>query len=134
MVSFSANIPDMHTLMKNKKSRSRRKYPRFEKCLKFELKTDGDLITAETLNLSLNGALCGMDREIPVMTRLNIVIELPGGDVQCNGVVVRSEETGTPGVFHTAIFFDDIEDSESGKLLKFIDPQSVNAMYRQDCN
>ncbi len=114
--------------MENKKSNADyRKYPRIRRRFKFQLKMDDGIIPAETIDLSYNGALCSMDRQIPAMTRLNIVIELRDGDnleyVQCNGVVIRSDEVqsdaGPSGIFQTAIFFDDIAFSELRKLTKF---------------
>jgi hypothetical protein len=76
--------------------------PRFPLHLPVELKSQGDACPAETQNISANGVLFAMDRDVPVGSLVDFTILLPGKvvgartDVQidCHGRVVRSFEDG----------------------------------------
>jgi hypothetical protein len=81
--------------------------PRFPLHLPVELKADGGGYPAETQNISANGVLFAMDRDVPVGSFVDFTILLPGevvgsrNDVQidCHGRVVRSfEDNGRRGV------------------------------------
>ncbi|MFZ1011258.1 MAG: PilZ domain-containing protein [Candidatus Sulfotelmatobacter sp.] len=81
--------------------------PRFPLHLPVELKSQGEACTAETQNISANGVLFAMDRDVPVGSIVDFTILLPGDvvgsrcDVQidCHGRVVRSfEDKGRRGV------------------------------------
>lgn len=48
-------------------------------------------------NISCSGVLCRAVQDVPIMTRLRLVFDLPGPDprrLECEGVVVRREEGG----------------------------------------
>ena len=81
--------------------------PRFPLHLPVELKSQGEACTAETQNISANGVLFAMDRDVPVGSIVDFTILLPGDvvgsrcDIQidCHGRVVRSfEDRGRRGV------------------------------------
>ncbi len=81
--------------------------PRFPLHLPVELKSSGGDCVAETQNISANGVLFAMDRDVPVGSLVDFTILLPGQvvgsrcDVQidCHGRVVRSfEDNGRRGV------------------------------------
>ena len=81
--------------------------PRFPLHLPVELKSKGDACAAETQNISANGVLFAMDRDVPVGSMVDFTILLPAEvvgsrcDVQidCHGRVVRSfEDKGRRGV------------------------------------
>lgn len=81
--------------------------PRFPLHLPVELKSQGEACSAETQNISANGVLFAMDRDVPVGSIVDFTILLPGEvvgcrrDVQidCHGRVVRSfEDQGRRGV------------------------------------
>lgn len=81
--------------------------PRFPLHLPVELKSNGGGYQAETQNISANGVLFAMDRDVPVGSCVDFTILLPGevvgsrSDVQidCHGRVVRSfEDNGRRGV------------------------------------
>jgi hypothetical protein len=66
------------------------------------------------------------------MTSLKIALALPYGDqgnefdyVECNGVAVRVEEvlseTNVDSVYNTAIYFNEIEESEKEKIADFFE-------------
>ncbi|MFZ0418563.1 MAG: PilZ domain-containing protein [Candidatus Sulfotelmatobacter sp.] len=81
--------------------------PRFPLHLPVELKSQSGACSAETQNISANGVLFAMDRDVPVGSMVDFTILLPGdvvgspSDVQidCHGRVVRSfEDKGRRGV------------------------------------
>ena len=82
--------------------------PRFPLHLPVELKSQsGGAYSAETQNISANGVLFAMDRDVPVGSLVDFTILLPGDvvgsrcDIQidCHGRVVRSfEDKGRRGV------------------------------------
>ena len=81
--------------------------PRFPLHLPVELKSQGQACAAETQNISANGVLFAMDRDVPVGSVVDFTILLPGDvvgshcDIQidCHGRVVRSfEDKGRRGV------------------------------------
>jgi hypothetical protein len=81
--------------------------PRFPLHLAVELKSQSGACAAETQNISSNGVLFAMDRDVPVGSVVDFTILLPGDvlgsrrDVQidCHGRVVRSfEDQGRRGV------------------------------------
>lgn len=81
--------------------------PRFPLHLAASIKTQGSAYSAETENISANGVLFAMDKDVPVGSMVDFTIMLPGEvvgtgrDVQvdCRGRVVRSfEDRGRRGV------------------------------------
>jgi hypothetical protein len=81
--------------------------PRFPLHLPVELKSTSGACSAETQNISANGVLFAMDRDVPVGSLVDFTILLPGdvvgsrSDIQidCHGRVVRSfEDKGRRGV------------------------------------
>jgi len=81
--------------------------PRFPLHLSASVKSQGSAYSAETENISANGVLFAMDKDVPVGSMVDFTILLPGDvvgakkDVQidCRGRVVRSfEDRGRRGV------------------------------------
>jgi hypothetical protein len=81
--------------------------PRFPLHLSASVKSQGSAYLAETENISANGVLLAMDRDVPVGSMVDFTILLPAEvvgarrDVQidCRGRVVRSfEDRGRRGV------------------------------------
>jgi len=119
-------------VLREKINRERRRHPRVDERLEFKLKAeDFDLVT-ETINLSCLGAYCQLNRHIPLMTTLKIALALPHGDqenefdyLECSGVVVRVEEvlseSNMDSVYNTAIYFNEIEESEKEKIASFFE-------------
>ncbi len=121
--------------MKNKKEyEEKRKHPRSKKSIDFKIETDDSTIATESIDLSCIGAYCQVDKYVPPMTNLKIVIALPCEDqedkveyVECNGVVVRVESvlSNNGGNTHNiAIFFNEIEESEKEKIANFLEKHS----------
>jgi len=81
--------------------------PRFPLHLVASVKTDGSSYAAETENISANGVLFAMDKDVPVGSIVDFTLRPPaevigaGQDVQidCRGRVVRSfDDRGRRGV------------------------------------
>jgi hypothetical protein len=81
--------------------------PRFPLHLPVELKSASGEYVAETQNISANGVLFAMDRDVPVGSLVDFTILLPGEivgsqnnvQIDCHGRVVRSfEDKGRRGV------------------------------------
>lgn len=109
-----------------------RRYPRLDERLQLRLRAENFDVVAKTINLSCLGAYCQLNKHIPLMTSLKIAFALPYGDqennfdyVECNGVVVRVEEvlseSNVDSVFNTAIYFNEIEESEKEKIANFFE-------------
>jgi len=119
-------------VLRNKINREHRRHPRIDERLRFKVRAEDFDAVTETINLSCLGAYCQLNKHIPLLTNLKIALALPYGDqgnefdyVECNGVVVRIEEIlseanlGT--VYNTAIYFNEIEESEKKKIADFFE-------------
>jgi hypothetical protein len=80
---------------------------RFPLHLPVEMRSPSGACSAETQNISANGALFAMDRDVPVGSIVDFTILLPGDvvgskcavQIDCHGRVVRSfEDKGRRGV------------------------------------
>jgi hypothetical protein len=109
-----------------------RRYPRLDERLQLRLRAENFDVVAKTINLSCLGAYCQLNKHIPLMTSLKIAFTLSYDDqengfdyVECNGVVVRVEEvlseSNMDSVFNTAIYFNEIEESEKEKIANFFE-------------
>ena len=103
----------------------RRRYPRIETRIPMNLVADKRNVSAETVNLSMSGVCCRVNRPIAMMTSLEIVLMLPDEGapddvmyVECEGIVVRDEKTENG--HHISIFFNDIKRDEIRKLAAYI--------------
>jgi PilZ domain-containing protein len=81
--------------------------PRFPLHLPVELQSQNGAYAAETQNISANGVLFAIDRDVPVGSIVDFTILLPGEvvgsrfnvQIDCHGRVVRSfEDKGRRGV------------------------------------
>jgi hypothetical protein len=81
--------------------------PRFPLHLSASVKAQGSAYTAETENISANGVLFAMDKDVPVGSMVDFTILLPADilgarrnvQIDCRGRVVRSfEDRGRRGV------------------------------------
>lgn len=70
----------------------------------------------KTVNLSSHGAMCEIEGDIPLMTRVKIAVKLPKKQIRLKGVVVRRERDELTGKTEIAVFFSDIK-PEDQKLL-----------------
>lgn len=98
----------------------RRKYPRVQdEGLSLKLKTDDFHTVTHTLNISASGLYCKVEHEIPLMTRVGLILMIPDPSmgmksvrsVEVNGVVVREHPViinGEVKHYDVAIFFEDL--------------------------
>ena len=112
--------------MKSLKS-ERRLHPRIEHSLPVKIAANGYDFTTTTQNISCLGAFCHIDKYIPPFTKVGIRLNLPVAtrsgrkdySVECNGVVVRSQDDPEKG-FNIAIFFNHIKNNQSKVIAKYI--------------
>lgn len=115
-------------------SKERRLHPRVERKLPFKIKANGYDFATSTQNISCVGAYCHVSKYIPPFTKIAIKIAMPAGksktyDVECKGVIVRTEDEKTGG-FNIAIFFNEIKDSQRQKISRYISqflPEHIHA-------
>jgi len=108
----------------------RRRYPRIETSIPMNLMADKRNVSAETINLSMSGVYCRVNRPVEIMTSLEIILMLPDEGapddvmyVECEGIVVRDEKM--ENCHHLSIFFNEIERNEKRKLATYIASHSL---------
>ena len=113
-------------MIKNIKT-EKRKYPRIEHELPINVVANGyDFITS-TQNVSCLGAYCRVNKYMPPFTKVLVRLTLPvisdnsskNHNVECKGVVVRTEDENTGG-FNIAIFFNAINLEQRKKISQYI--------------
>lgn len=105
----------------------RRRSVRISEPLLFKIGLEGYDIHAITINLSSHGTMCVIDRDIPMMSQVNVGLELPSGKkphnrrlLRMKGVVVRKHKDPRTGRFLIAIYFSDIKPDDQKRLESFI--------------
>lgn len=108
------------------KSRERRLHPRLDQKLPVDLAVNGYDFSTTTRNISCVGAYCHLDKYMPPFTKISVKLSLPdkpgslkNSVVECNGVVVRSEDEPGGG-FNLAIFFNEMRDEQRKKISRYI--------------
>lgn len=98
----------------------RRKTPRIDdEELSLELHAGGFDTMAHTLNISASGLYCKVDRDMPIMSRISLMLMIPDSSagalelrkVEVEGVVVRAHPVIIDGEvrhYDVAIFFDNL--------------------------
>ena len=105
----------------------RRGAPRSDKDVAMKLKL-GELDTViHTLNISASGAYCKLDKEVPLMSRVKLVIILPEREgerrIEVTGVVVREHPVVVNGKtqhYDLAIFFEDISQKDREAIDSYV--------------
>lgn len=112
--------------MKTLKS-EQRLHPRLNQELPIKIAADGyDFITTSK-NISCLGAYCNIGKYIPPFTKILIKLNLPiikngeftDTNVECRGVVVRSEDDPS-GTFNIAIFFNEIKENQKERISQYV--------------
>lgn len=81
---------------------------------------------AETKNISASGAYCSLSTKIPEMTKLQIKLSIPNvGNlsskrIDCQGVVVRTENDEKNENYNIAIYFNDITECDKEYIRKYV--------------
>jgi hypothetical protein len=123
--------------MKRVSVQERRESPRIDGNLPIRVAVNGYDFETSTQNVSCTGAYCRVSKYMPPFTRVMVRLSLPvmtaavqkKFDVQCRGVVVRTDDEREGG-FNIAIFFNDIKDDEKNKISQYVNqfiPQEVPA-------
>ncbi|HTY45606.1 MAG TPA: PilZ domain-containing protein [Patescibacteria group bacterium] len=113
--------------MKKHPKIERRLHPRVEKTLPLNIVANGYDLETTTKNVSCVGAYCHINKYIPPFTKIAVRLILPitrgltrkTYDVECRGVVVRTEDQ-TDGGFNVAIFFNGIKDAQRQRISQYI--------------
>ena len=102
----------------------KRAHSRVSKSIKIGLQEDSIILETETKNISVSGINCTVSKEIPLLTRLGIRMELPCDDkprvIKFGGVVVRSLHNATEKNYDVAIFIDEISEGDRVVLQRFV--------------
>jgi len=94
---------------------------RVDDALPFKIGLEGFEQEAMTLNISSSGAMCLLDKEVPMMTKLRLAISLESKKtLHVKGVVVRKEKDRVTEKFQVAIFFSEISASDLEALERYI--------------
>ncbi|MFA5410335.1 MAG: PilZ domain-containing protein [Candidatus Omnitrophota bacterium] len=108
--------------------KERRLHPRLEQELPVKVAANGYDFASLTQNVSCLGAYCHIDKYIPPFTKVAVRLTLPmrnnrqqakSCDVECKGVIVRTEDDSYSG-FNIAIFFNEIKGSQRQKISRYI--------------
>lgn len=113
-------------VMKSKKS-ERRLYPRIEQELPLKIAANGYDFLTSTQNVSCVGAYCHLDKYVPPFTKIAVKLALPvmskgrmkNIEVDCNGVIVRTEDEKKGG-FNIAVFFNHIKENQRKKIAQYV--------------
>ncbi|OIO38714.1 MAG: hypothetical protein AUJ72_02010 [Candidatus Omnitrophica bacterium CG1_02_46_14] len=108
---------------------NRRRFIRIEEELPFVIEHQGYEIQAKSVNISTHGVMCRVDRDIPLMTQLEMIFSLPivvkfsakDKIVKAKGVVVRKEEDAVSDKYFIAVYFSDIKLKDQKILNEFIE-------------
>lgn len=77
---------------------------------------------AVTVNISTSGVYFCVDKDIPMMTKLDLGISLPKSKkiIRAKGIVVRKEKNENAGGYSIAATFSEIKPADRKALEKFI--------------
>jgi len=117
--------------MSVKAKRDNRQSVRVPADLRVHSTAAGDLLELNVVNLSLGGAYCGSPRPIEPMTRLEVILDLPGPGtasipVAAQAVVVRIDRPsrlaahGARHPYLLALWFQRMTDSDRARLRRFL--------------
>ncbi len=112
----------------------RRKFPRFNILVLLNLSFPGakkdEIFSATSINISMNGIYCQVNRYIPVFEKVLVMFVIPQSGrksynlvLQCEAVVVRVEpEHEEPGQreYNIALYFHNLSQAERIKLRALI--------------
>ena len=112
-------------------SQERRKFPRVkDECLSLKLRLDDFDSITHTMNISSSGVYCKLDKELPLMSRVRLMLMIPDAaregalkDLEVDGVVVRQHPVTIDGVikhYDIAIFFEDLSEKDKETIAGYI--------------
>lgn len=110
----------------------RRLSPRGKLRLDCGIIDDSNEVQCLTYDLSARGLSCLLPREIPLFTKVRVVLQIPDKqlvveeeeetrEIQCEGVVVRRERADEENSkYKTAIFFSRINPNDADRLSDYV--------------
>jgi len=112
-------------------SQERRKFPRVkDEYLSLKLRLDDFDSITHTMNISSSGVYCKLDKEIPLMSRVKLMLMIPDSikegilkKLEVNGVVVRQHPVTIDGAikhYDVAIFFEDLSEKDKAIIAGYI--------------
>ena len=115
-------------MSKSEQGVERRGYPRAKADFQAVIDNGFEAIKTKVDNISCSGIYCEVNKEIPLMTKLDLNMLIPTtfpsmGEffrVHCSGVVVRTELSKDKGKYNIAILFSDLLESAKDKLSSYI--------------
>lgn len=116
----------------------RRRSPRIQdEGLSLKLKGGDFDIMTHTLNLSASGIYCKVEKEIPLMSRVRLVLMVPDAaregkpvQIEVDGVVVRQHPViinGRVKHYDVAIFFENLEPKDRESIALYIARKKAQA-------
>ncbi|MFA5255475.1 MAG: PilZ domain-containing protein [Candidatus Omnitrophota bacterium] len=112
-------------------SQERRKFPRVkDEGLSLKLRLDDFDSITHTMNISSSGVYCKLDKELPLMSRVKLMLMIPDPvregtvrDLEVDGIVVRQHPVTIDGIikhYDVAIFFEDLSEKEKEVIAGYI--------------
>lgn len=113
-------------------SAERRRFPRVQDdMMTLSLSAGGFDIATHTLNISASGLYCKVSKEIPIMSRVKLMLKIPTQSkdeksavgLELEGVVVRQHPViidGQTKHYDIAIFFDSLSDKDRAVISEYI--------------
>ena len=112
-------------------SQERRRFQRLkDDGLSLKLKLDDFDSITHTLNISSSGVYCKLDKELPLMSRVKLILMIPDAnkenalrDLEVSGIVVRQHPVTIDGVikhYDVAIFFEDLSAKDKDVIANYI--------------
>ncbi len=107
-----------------KRDEERRQHPRSKRGFSLSRSGDDGLLD-HVDNISCSGVLCHTQRPLPEMTKMEIVLDLPGSDgheIRAEGVVVRcTAEEPDHTLFKVAILYTKLNDEDYRAIDSFVE-------------
>lgn len=115
----------------NMASQERRKFPRVQdESLSLKLRLDDFDSITHTMNISSSGVYCKLDKELPLMSRVKLMLMIPDPvkdgnlkNLAVNGIVVRQHPVVIDGVtkhYDVAIFFEDLSEKDKDIIIRYV--------------
>jgi len=109
----------------------RRKNIRAQKRIPLKLEDPGFDVITETVDVSSSGAYCRVTRNLPIMSKIEVALLVPGKDeesptkkIRCKGVVVRTEPAilrdTDKAHYNIAIFFTEISKKDQKIVADYV--------------
>lgn len=102
----------------------RRRYPRSKSGFAGVKQKDESGVLTHVDNISANGVLCHTSADVPIMTKMAILLQLPHTqqEIHCEGVVVRCDrEDGDNESYKVAILYTKLSDDDHEAIVDYVE-------------